>query len=175
MDGGLFAANRVTDAFALVSTNGEAGIPVRYENQVIGETDRNGQLLVPAASAWYPAHYDIDTLALPPSVQADRVSQRVAVAAGSGYVVRFPVARVAAARAVIVDAAGQPLPAGTPVTLNHAARTYVGWDGMLYLENVAPENALEVALPEDASCRVQFSAGPPRDDILDLGTLTCRP
>jgi outer membrane usher protein len=173
MDGGLFAANRVTDAFALVSTNGEAGIPVRYENQVIGRTDRNGQLLVPTASAWYLAHYDIDTLSLPPSVQADRVSRRVAVAAGSGYVVRFPVERVAAARAVIVDAAGQPLPAGTVAVLNDSGKTYVGWDGMLYLERVAATNTLDVALSEGRHCRVRFAAGDPGDGILDLGTLTC--
>ena len=175
MDGGLFAANRVTDAFALVSTNGEAGIPVRYENQVIGETDRNGQLLVPAASAWYPAHYDIDTLSLPPSVQADRVSQRVAVAAGSGYVVRFPIERVRSARAVIVDAGGEPLPAGTVVMLNSVAKTYVGWDGMLYLENVSSRNELVVTLPEGVPCRIAFEAGAPSKAILDLGRLTCRP
>ncbi|WP_395397574.1 fimbria/pilus outer membrane usher protein [Novosphingobium sp. BL-8A] len=174
MDGALFTANRVTDAFALVTTNGEAGVPVRYENQLIGETDRDGRLLIPAASAWYPAHYDIDTLSLPPSIQADIVSRRVAVAAGSGYVVRFPLNRVTAARAILVDAAGKPIPPGSAVILNDKGQTYVGWDGMLYLENVTAENTLVATLADGGTCRARFAAQLPAEDILDLGTVTCR-
>lgn len=175
MDGALFAANRVTDAFALVTTNGEAGVPVRYENQLIGETNRDGRLLIPSASAWYPAHYDIDTLSLPPSVQADVVSRRVAVAAGSGYVVRFPLDRTTVARGVLVDTAGKPVPAGSVLLLNEKTRTYAGWDGMIFLEGVAAENALVATFPEGGTCRARFAASLPAEDILDIGTVTCRP
>ena len=51
MGGETFAANRINDAFVVVSTQGFAGIPVRYENQLVGQTDRNGHLLVPWSSA----------------------------------------------------------------------------------------------------------------------------
>lgn len=175
MDGGLFVANRVTDAFAVVSTNGRPGIPVRYENQLIGETNRHGQLLIPAASAYYPARYDIDTLALPANVRAPLVSQQVKIAAGSGHIIRFPVEEVIAARGTIRDAAGEPLPAGATATLNSGLTTYVGWDGLIYLENVAPTNVLTVALPDGGHCSASFAITESDEEIIDLGDLTCRP
>ncbi|MEE4450989.1 fimbria/pilus outer membrane usher protein [Novosphingobium resinovorum] len=175
MDGALFAANRVTDAFAVVNTGGEAGVPVRYENQLIGETNRHGQLMIPTASAYYPARYDIDTLSLPPNVKATEVSRKVAIAAGSGHVIRFDVERMTPARAILTDAGGTPLPAGAIATTDRGETTYVGWDGMLYLENVAPDNAVTVQLPAGASCRVRFTAQASGDGIIDLGRLACRP
>jgi outer membrane usher protein len=175
MDGAVFAANRVSDAFAVVSTNGEAGIPVRYENQLIGNTNRNGQLLIPSASAYYPALYDIDTLSLPANVKAPVVSQRVAIAAGSGHVIRFPVERMTAARATIRDMAGEPLPAGATAIINGTSTTYVGWDGLLFIENVAADNVADVDLADGTTCRATFKAPERPDDIIDLGELTCRP
>jgi outer membrane usher protein len=175
MDGAFFAANRLSDAFAVVSTDGEAGIPVRYENQLIGNTNRNGQLLIPATSAYYPARYDIDTLSLPANVKAPIVSQRIAIAAGSGHVIRFPVARMTAARATIRNLAGELLPAGAIATINGASTTYVGWDGLLFIDNVAADNVVEVTLADGATCRAIFKAPQQAAEIIDLGDLTCRP
>src|SRR5262249_49936998 len=44
--GGLFFARPVDDAFAVVDV-GAAGIPVSYQNRLVGVTGRNGKLLVP--------------------------------------------------------------------------------------------------------------------------------
>jgi len=175
MDGALFAANRVSDSFAVVSTNGEPHIPVRYENQLIGTTNEKGQLLVPSASAYYPARYDIDTLDLPANVRAPVVSQRVAIAAGSGHIIRFPVIRSAAARATLRDDAGAVIPAGAAVTINKSLSTYVGWDGLLFVEQVAADNRIEVSLPDGTACRAAFAAEPNADAIIELGNVTCRP
>ncbi|KGB56307.1 Type I pili (Chaperone-usher pili assembly system) [Sphingopyxis sp. LC81] len=174
MDDAVFAANRVSDAFAVVSTNGEPGIPVRYENQLIGTTNANGQLLVPSASAYYPGRYDIDTLSLPANVKAPVVSQRVAVAAGSGHIIKFPVEHVTAARATIRTVTGEPLPAGAAATINGTLSTYVGWDGILFVERVAADNRVEIELADGGTCHVTFAADPKADDIIELGELTCR-
>ncbi len=40
MDHQVFVANRIDDAFVVVSTGGFADIPVRYENQRVGQTDK---------------------------------------------------------------------------------------------------------------------------------------
>lgn len=175
MDDAVFAANRVADAFAVVSTNGEPGIPVRYENQLIGTTNAKGQLLVPSASAYYPGRYDIDTLSLPANAKTPVVSQRVAVAAGSGHVIRFPVERMTAARAMLRDTAGKALPAGAPAMINGTTSTYIGWDGMLFIERAEPRNQVEVELPDGGICRAAFAVATQTDDIAELGDLTCRP
>ncbi len=176
MDGSLFAANRVSDAFVVVSTHGTADIPVHYENQLIGRTNEDGKLLVPWASAYYPGQYTIDPLGLPANVAAPVVSQRVAVARGSGHVVRFPVKRMRAARLILKDAAGVVIPAGATARIGDV-ETVVGWDGLLFIEDLGDANEIIVALPGGPICRAVIGTGTERDDaadmMIDFGERTC--
>jgi len=174
MDRSIFAANRVADAFVVVNA-GEPDIPVRYENQLVGRTNANGQLLIPWANAFYPAQYEIDPLSLPANVKVPVVSQRVSVARGSGYVVQFPVERMTAARAIVVDGSGTPLPAGAAVHGGDGEMTYIGWDGLLFLENVKKTNRFTVELPDGTGCHLVFGAEPEPTGIADLGELICAP
>ncbi|MCK8339574.1 fimbrial biogenesis outer membrane usher protein, partial [Erwinia amylovora] len=84
MDNSLFAANQVNDAVVLVKTD-YPDIKVSYENQLMGETNSQGYLLVPRVSAWYPAKYEIKTLDLPADMTSSSVEQRFAVKRQSGY------------------------------------------------------------------------------------------
>lgn len=170
MDKALFAANRIADAFVLVST-GEPGIPVRYENQRVGNTNGKGHLLMPWATGYYRAKYEIDPLGLPPSIETPLVEQHIAVKRGSGYRLSFPVRRSVSARIVLRDSAGAALPVGAAVSVNGTSGTYVGWDGFLYLESVAPQNRLSVKLPDDSTCTAMFDAKH-TEDVTDV-VLTC--
>ncbi len=174
MDKAVFAANRIADAFALVSTNGVADIPIRYENQLVGRTNRRGHVLIPWVSAYYRAKYEIDPLSLDANVKVPIVTQHVAVSRGSGALVAFPIERMKAARATVLDSAGNPLSAGSVATVNEASSAYIGWDGMLFMENLSASNHISVGLAEGRSCTFGFAAEMDTDDILDLGTLTCR-
>ncbi len=183
MDNSLFAANRVADAFVVVNTNGEPDIPVRYENQLVGTTNGNGQLLIPWASAYYAAKYTIDPLSLPADVQVPIVEQYAAVAAGSGHVVRFPVERLRSARAVLKDANGNVVAAGTRAQVG-GTEAIVGWDGLLFIENLgAVENAgvdtIVAVLPDGSHCRsapsgLSKKAISETANIADLGDMICR-
>lgn len=177
MDDALFAANRVSDAFAVVSTNGEPGVPVRYENQLIGTTNGKGHILLPSVSAYYPGLYEIDTLSLSANVHAPLVSQRVAVAAGSGHVIAFPVEHKASGRATVRNREGAPLPAGAIATINGDRSTYIGWDGLLYIERLMDHNRVDILLPGGEICHLAFAAKPDpgSDKILELGDLACQP
>lgn len=95
MDNRVFAANQVNDAFVLVKT-GYPGVNVRYENQSMGRTDREGYLLVPSISSYYPAKYDIDALDLPANLTTPKVEQRFAVKRQSGFLLNFPVEKLRA-------------------------------------------------------------------------------
>lgn len=174
MDGAVFAANRVSDAFAVVST-GQAGIPVHYENQLIGTTNGNGRLLVPAVSGFYRGRFDIDTLSLPPGMNAPTASRRVAIAAGGGHVIRLPIEAMRAVRATIVDETGAHLPAGSRVTVNEEGTTYVGWGGLLFMEDARQDNLVEIELADGGTCRATFSLQAAPTEISDVGVLQCRP
>lgn len=174
LDGQLFAANQVRDAFVLVSTDGQAGVPVRYENQLVGETDAHGHLLVPWATAYYAGKYEIDPLGLAANIDTPIVEQRAAVRAGSGYVLRFPMGRVVAASISLVDSQGEPLPVGAVARLDRGGSAYVGWDGLTYLEGLEDDNRLTVILPEGGQCATRFAIDPQADRIAQIGPLTCR-
>lgn len=175
MDAGVFAANRIDDAFVLVSTEGFADVPVRYENQVVGYTDAKGHLLVPYGSGYYRGKYEIDPLELPPDVRTPNVEQRVAVRRGAGYLLEFPLRRVLAASVVLVDAGNHDLPVGSQVRHEQSgALAVVGWDGLVYLEDLSEHNSLVVQLAEGRSCRVQFELKAEADQVPLVGPLVCQ-
>lgn len=175
MDAGMFAANRIDDAFVLVSTEGFADVPVRYENQVVGHTDAKGHLLVPYGSGYYRGKYEIDPLELPPDVRTPNVEQRVAVRRGAGYLLEFPLRRVLAASVVLVDAGNHDLPVGSQVRHEQSgALAVVGWDGLVYLEDLSEHNSLVVQLAEGGSCRVQFELKAEADQVPLVGPLVCQ-
>ncbi|TFF13786.1 fimbrial biogenesis outer membrane usher protein [Pseudomonas sp. BCA14] len=176
MDSQVFAANRVNDAFVVVSTEGFSGVPVRYENQVVGETDRSGHLLVPWTSAYYRAKYEIDPLNLPANVQVPNVEQRVAVRRGSGYLLEFPMRRVLSASVTLVDARHEELPLGSQVRHEQSgALAVVGWDGLVYLENLAAHNTLQVTLGDGQTCQATFELDITQEQQVPLiGPLVCQ-
>ncbi|MFK8328822.1 fimbria/pilus outer membrane usher protein [Pseudomonas sp. BJa5] len=175
MDAGVFAANRIDDAFVVVSTDGFADVPVRYENQLVGRTDRNGHLLVPWSSGYYRGKYEIDPMELPSTVQVPEVELRVAVRRGTGYLLEFPLRTVVAASLRLVDAAGQDLAVGSQVLHEQSGqRTVVGWDGLVYLEGLAAHNSLVVEPVGGGGCRVSFSASGDQAQVPLIGPLVCQ-
>lgn len=176
MGGHVFAAREVPDAFAVVSTDGFGGIPVRLENRLIGSTDRNGLLLVTPLLSWQRNRLSIDTLDLPADMRADRVDTWVTPRQSAGLGVDFGLRRTQAMHVVLHDPAGAPLPVGSQVRLPGGGSATVGYDGETYLEDVATPVQLEVDLP-DGHCRVSLapsvaatSTGAPR-----IGPLRCLP
>lgn len=176
MDGSLFASNRINDAFALVSTPGVSGVPVRFENQFVGRTNEDGHLLVTGINAYYPSRFEIDTLDLPDYMRAPQTEQRAVLRSGSGAILRFDITEVMAASLTLVDDRGQPLPMGMLVEHVETGQTVVlGWDGQVYLEGLGPENELLVRSPGRPACRVRFSLPTGSPGVIRLGPLVCRP
>lgn len=174
MGGHVFAAREVPDAFAVVSTDGFGGIPVRLENRLIGSTDRNGLLLVTPLLSWQRNRLSIDTLDLPADMRADRVDTWVTPRQSAGLGVNFGLRRTQAMHVVLHDPAGAPLPVGSQVRLPGGGSATVGYDGETYLEDVATPVQLEVDLP-DGHCRVHLA--PPvaatSPGVPSIGPLRC--
>ncbi len=176
MDGGVFPANRINDAFVLVSTNGIANVPIRYENQVIGRTDAAGHMLVPGVPGFYPARIEVDALDLPDYMQITHSSQRLTVRSGSGALLRFNIEKMLAARIKLVDGQGRPLPVAWQVQhVQTGQNAVVGWDGLVYFEGLKAQNELLVRGPGNLSCRVLFPVLVDAPQVLRIGPLTCRP
>ncbi len=173
MDDHLLAADHLSNAFALVKTD-YPDIQVRYENQLVGSTNRQGYLLIPGISAYYPAKYDIDTRELPLDLSAEQVEQRVAVRRRSGYLLHFPIEPLRAATVILLDQQGRPLPAGSRIFRDGQSIDYVGWDGNAWLDNLAAENPLRAVTPDGRHCvaHLTLPGGKPKP-LQTYGPLTC--
>ncbi|AZC17216.1 fimbria/pilus outer membrane usher protein [Pseudomonas sp. CMR5c] len=175
LDGQLYAANKVNDAFALVSTAGYPDVPVRYENQYLGKTNNNGYFLIPSMTSWYPARIQIDPIDLPVDVKTPDVETQVAVRAGSGYVVDFKLEKLRAALLQLRDSNGEALPRGSQVTdISSGATGWVGWEGEVYLENVRDALRLNVVRADDGKACQASVALPPMAGITRIGPQTCQ-
>lgn len=173
MDNSVFAANQVTDAFVLVKTD-YPNVNVRYENQLMGKTDSDGYLLVPAISSYYPAKYDIDTLDLPADMAASSVEQRFSVKRQSGYLLHFPIEPLRAASVILHDSNGEPLPVSTVISREGQQTGYVGWDGITWMENLSENNPIRAETPDGRHCDTELTVpgGRPKS-LTTYGPLTC--
>ena len=169
MGGATFAARRIHDAFAVVSTDGHAGIPVRLENRVIGETDARGLLLVPRLRAWEHNRLSIDPLDLPPDVELSATPPDRA-----GARVHFEVRPVRAAVVVLHDGQGRPLPLGSRVRMRGASGTaIVGYDGETYIEGLEILSQLVVDTGAGV-CTLELDLPQGSTGVARLGPVQCR-
>lgn len=175
MNRGLYASNTINDAFALVSTHGFSQIPVSYENQLIGTTNDDGYLLIPNVTSYYQAKFQIDPMSLPADVSMPEVEHRLAISERSGYLIDFPIEQITAATLHIVDESGKDLPKGSPIFATEAKpASYVGWDGIAYIEQIKPQNRLRIARADNGiNCYVQFALKA-SSGIQNIGTVACK-
>ncbi|MEI2415570.1 fimbria/pilus outer membrane usher protein [Orrella sp. JC864] len=180
MGGHPRAMRRVDDAFAMVSTDGVEGVPVRLENRLIGHTDADGILLLNRLNAWQRNLVSIDTLELPVDMHVPRTRTEAVPATRSGALVKFPMRRILSVRLVLRDTQGGLLPAGSEVRVSGdgmlpgaTTETVVGFDGMVYLQDPVGGARLQVRTA-DAQCQARLPDLAEKTGLLELGEMVCR-
>ncbi|WHP29741.1 fimbria/pilus outer membrane usher protein [Trabulsiella odontotermitis] len=175
MDDQFFAANKINDAFVVVSTDGHSQVPVNYENQPVGKTNDNGYLLISGVSAWYPGNYSIDTLDLPADTQLKATEKRVALRRNSGYLLEFPMEQERVASVILHDEQGKPLPLSSQVWRASRPVSVVGYEGITWLENLSEHNEMRVTTPEGKTCHATFTLpANPDHKLHTYGPLVCK-
>ncbi len=174
-DGHAFAANTISDSFAVVDT-GLPAVGVYTENRRVGSTDSSGRLLLPSLQAFAENHIGIDPAAVP--LDSDLVSaiRTVRPQDRSGVVVKFALNKNNGAIIHLVDAHGGQIPLGSTASLQHGgAAEAIGYDGIAFIRNLQPHNSLLVTLPSGKTCHTAFDFHAKPGSVPDLGRLTCLP
>lgn len=173
MESRLFPMRRVYDAFALVSTDGIADVPVKLENRLIGATDSGGHLLVTPLNAWQDNDLSIDPRELPADVSVETFRMNAVPATASGMLARFPMKKVEVIEFSVRDETGAWPPAGSSARLSPGDRQLlVGYDGKVYLED-PPAGGRLLIEAETGSCQVQLPAQLPSRGRSNLGEMLC--
>jgi len=174
MDGTVKAARSISNGFALVSTDGIAGVPVLRENRRIGVTDSDGRFIVPDLIAYNTNQLAIDTTELPVDARIDVDRLAVVPAYGAGVLARFQISRYRGATLALIDEQGRPLPLGGRVTLRESGESaLLGYDGLVFFETLAPMNHLRVEIG-DRRCTVSAPYDPAQA-MGTIGPLVCVP
>ena len=74
-----------------------------------------------------------------------------------------------------MDRQHQELPLGSLVVHEQSnTQAVVGWDGLVYLENLSAHNTLQVTLGEGRTCQVTFDIDEQQQDVPLIGPLVCQ-
>ena len=174
MDGALLASRPISDAFAVVSTDGTPDVPVLRENRLVGTTNSGGHLLVPDLLSYDTNHLSIDTLNLPVEASVETDHLDVAPRAKSGVLARFALGRYQGATVILKDEQGQPLPVGTHATLSGSTvKALVGYDGEVFFPTLQPGENKVSALVGDVMCTadIRFKTA---DTMKTIGPFVCK-
>ncbi|MGE8454101.1 MAG: fimbria/pilus outer membrane usher protein, partial [Pseudomonadales bacterium] len=137
MSGQWFATRTINDGFAVVSTDGTAGIPVMGENRLVGKTNAAGFLLVPNLLSYQNNHISIDTSALKSNESTEVDSKYAVPTFRSGVMLGFKIKHFSGGLLELVDDSGKHLPVGTTVMVGDGGSVAtVGFDGQLFLEHI---------------------------------------
>jgi outer membrane usher protein len=173
LGGGVFFSNRIDDAFAVVDS-GIPGIPVYRENQLVGETNDRGRLLVPNLRAYGNNKISIDPKGMPVNAEIETVEDVVAPADRSGVVVSFAAkSDVQAAIVILVGPDGKPLPVGSRGKLAGGDGDFVvGYDGRAFVKELKSANTVAVIL-KNGECHAAFNYAASADSQVVIGPLSC--
>ena len=121
LGGGVFFANRIDDAFAVVET-GVPGVEVFHENRSAGVTNSSGRMLIPRLRSYQNNKITIDTTNLPVDADVAMTESRIAPSDRSGVRLNFAVqTNVRPAVVVFKSPSGAPLAAGSQGQVEGAA------------------------------------------------------
>nr|WP_112524692.1 fimbria/pilus outer membrane usher protein [Phyllobacterium sp. P30BS-XVII] len=156
--GGVFATNRINDAFAVVDV-GAPDVEVLSENRPVGRTNRSGKILVPDLNSYEPNTVAIDPKNLPVDASIGSTRNIVVPADRSGVVVDFHVSQTSASAIVsLVDGTGKPLDAGLRGHVDGSTDEFVvGYDGEAFIEKLRAQNIIVIERLDGSSCKAQFT------------------
>jgi outer membrane usher protein len=173
-DGGIFLANRIDDAFAIVDA-GAPGVDVLYENRRIATTDDEGRALVPGLRSYQAAKIAIDPTNLPLDAALPLAEVSVTPAGRSGVPVKFGVETgVKSALLVVRRPDGTFMPVGTRGRLEGGSGEFViGYDGQAYVTDLSAANIAVIGLAE-GECRAEFTYDPAAGTQTVIDPVVCR-
>ncbi|TIN21148.1 MAG: fimbrial biogenesis outer membrane usher protein, partial [Mesorhizobium sp.] len=173
--GGVFATNRIDDAFAVVDV-GAPDVDVQFQNRPVGKTNRQGRILVPNLNSYEPNTVSIDPKNLPVDADVPATKEVVMPADRSGVVVKFGVSEAPeAALVTLMDSSGVPLEAGLKGRIEGGSEEFViGYDGQAYIRGLGKENAVVVDRLDGTSCRADFSYTPAPGQQVAIKDVACR-
>jgi outer membrane usher protein len=172
--GDVFASRRLDESFAVVRVGKYPNVRVYADNQLVGRTGKNGEIIVPRLRPFDRNGLSIDLADLPLDAEIASGEQTVRPANRNGVVVLFAARPALAAIVPFVLDDGSALPAGSTVSLTGRAGEWISAPGGdVYLTGLAADNA-GTAIWSLGRCEFRFSFTATGEAQPRLATAVCR-
>jgi len=180
LGGGLFATRPVQQGYGLIQVPGVEGVRGRLNNQDIGRTNSDGNLLVPQMIPYYANRLSIADEDLPMDYKIGRTEYLVAPPLQGGSIARFEVEKLRVVTgSVVMNVGGTDVDPSFGQLLVHVGQggngersSPLGKHGEFYLENV-PAGRYPAELDSSVgSCRFELNV-PGGDAFIDAGRTKC--
>lgn len=178
LGGRVFATQPIRDGYALIRTPGLSGVAGTLYNQPMGQTDSQGDLLVPNLIPYFGNELGINEHQIPINYEVDSTKEIIAPPLRGGAVATFPVRpiqqvtgklEVAVARVPVIPAFGELI----VTTPGRMLTSPIGKGGEFYLDSPPPGRHPARVEFQRGSC--DFAVDIPKSKALSLklGTLRC--
>ncbi len=155
--GTLYARNRSDNGYVLVRSGSVADIPVTLENRFVGRTNSRGRLLVQDVPAQTAVKVDVASDQLPAQALVRETEHMIRVPKRGVALVEIDALRFIPVMRMLVDQAGQPLPAGLRVrAMPSTETTLTGFDGLVEINAGSSDTRLIVGTP-GSGCVVELA------------------
>ncbi|WP_435928748.1 fimbria/pilus outer membrane usher protein [Methylococcus sp. S1M] len=173
IEGHPFLSRQIQDGFAIAKVGDYKDVRVYADNQLIGQTDEEGYVVLPRLRAYDVNNVQVEGEDLPMDAQVGTLALPVTPYFRSGVVVDFPIRRSRGATLTILLEDGQPIPAGATVTVEGVADVFpVGMDGEVYLTGLSPRNEMKVEW-NGKRCTIVADYPESAEILPDLGKFVC--
>jgi outer membrane usher protein len=174
LGGHVFPTRTIDESFAVVQVGSENGVRVYRENQLVGQTDARGYMLVPGLRPYQDNSISIEQADLPLDIVIDTVQAQAVPYFRSGVLVSFPVEHPNGALLSVRLESGNSLPAGAVVKVTGVQEEFPsGLHGEVYVTGLKERNELRAEWP-GGTCQFFVAYKPGPDPLPRLGPYTCK-
>jgi outer membrane usher protein len=178
LNGSFYASRPITDSFALVDVHVLEGVKVFQNNQEVGVTNSQGQVLVPELMSYYENSLSIETKDIPINYELGEIEKSVTTSLRGGGVVKFDVKKLQAFTGIFFVAED-----GRKTSADYAGleikidgkniEGIVGKRGEFYLENLPSGRFPARLLLGRQECHFEIVIPDSDDIVVDMGEVTC--
>lgn len=168
----------IYDGYVLAKVGTFENVPVKYNNQEVGVTDEDGELLIPGLISYHRNDISIDDKAIPVNYELSDINKSVTVPYRAGGVVRFDMEKLQGftGRLLIRDR-GEMSPAEYwGLRINQGAESMeviVGKNGEFYLENLPAGHLPARLFRKDETCSFELAIPESDDVMVNMGEVIC--
>jgi len=171
-----FLARKLTHSFAVVQIPHYPNVEVFYQHQLMGHTDRNGNLLVTELLPYQENLLEIVPATLPLDTKITVTEKTIIPYFHSGVLVQFPVKHLQGAIAHLLTLHHQFVPVGAEVTLQgdpEQTDFMVGYEGTLYIPEVVNQTLHGTVRWNNNECHCILNLPKTTAAIIELGNVLC--